>query len=513
MYKIGELSKLCKLPVKTLRYYDSEGLLVPDMIDEFTGYRYYSAAKLMDCNRIIALKELGFSLEEIKKHLVAASSDDVMALIDAKREELNTSLEHILSQLRRLEAVRKSITEGEGKMFDVIIRDTDTIHVAFVRKVFDTKEEAYMEAECMKKSLPKHIVGQRILIINYETEYRENEFDLAACVEITGRLPEGCTFEERQILILEKAATLVCDRKELDEAYMAITKQLEEMPAQIVGAFYELYHEDGTVELKVPICILSRTDDRHNDDGEITEFENDPEAVGAWEFVDLVPSREQFSIYNRKYGDYENIWLKKLYFLPEGKDYWIVRGWTRNYICTRINYPAHTYKHHYTIEKNNGEMYMFIEMKNYQHESRGGKPLIYVYRKVDGREYTKFDLRIRDKVDYPFVMDEAVLGKWKSCDYGCDMKEFDPENRYWKGELFFKTVEFAADGKAVAVYGERSVELEWTKGILLDKRAEIAEAYSICDINGKEYMFIEWKNGDYQFAGRTPDYYVFERIK
>lgn len=57
------------------------------------------------------------------------------------------------------------------------------------------------------------------------------------------------------------------------------------------------------------------------------------------------------------------------------------------------------------------------------------------------------------------------------------------------------------------------MELEWTKGILLDKRAEIAEAYSICDINGKEYMFIEWKNGDYQFAGRTPDYYVFERIK
>ena len=67
MYKIGELSKLSQIPVKTLRYYDSEGILEPDYIDDFTGYRYYDAAKLSDCYRIIALKELGFSLNEIKE--------------------------------------------------------------------------------------------------------------------------------------------------------------------------------------------------------------------------------------------------------------------------------------------------------------------------------------------------------------------------------------------------------------------------------------------------------------
>ncbi len=44
MYKIGEMSKLCGLPVKTLRYYDQLGLLAPDRIDPFTGYRYYSAS-------------------------------------------------------------------------------------------------------------------------------------------------------------------------------------------------------------------------------------------------------------------------------------------------------------------------------------------------------------------------------------------------------------------------------------------------------------------------------------
>ena len=69
MYKIGELSRLCRIPIKTLRYYDSEGLPIPDEIDKFTGYRYYSAAKIAECNRIISLKELGFSLEEIKNFL------------------------------------------------------------------------------------------------------------------------------------------------------------------------------------------------------------------------------------------------------------------------------------------------------------------------------------------------------------------------------------------------------------------------------------------------------------
>ncbi len=48
MYKIGELSKLCNISVKTLRYYDAEGLLVPDEIDKFTGYWEYIDLSSLD---------------------------------------------------------------------------------------------------------------------------------------------------------------------------------------------------------------------------------------------------------------------------------------------------------------------------------------------------------------------------------------------------------------------------------------------------------------------------------
>lgn len=123
MYKIGELSKLCKLPIKTLRFYDSEGLLIPDEIDRFTGYRYYSAARLADCNRIMAFKELGFTLDEIKAQLRSDKTTDTVAMIDIKIAELKDAILHRQTQLLRLQSIKEIISEGDNLMYDVIIKD------------------------------------------------------------------------------------------------------------------------------------------------------------------------------------------------------------------------------------------------------------------------------------------------------------------------------------------------------------------------------------------------------
>ena len=65
MYRIGEFSKICRVPVSALRYYSDLGLLPPVETDPASGYRYYSAAQLPRLNRILALKDLGLSLDEI----------------------------------------------------------------------------------------------------------------------------------------------------------------------------------------------------------------------------------------------------------------------------------------------------------------------------------------------------------------------------------------------------------------------------------------------------------------
>ena len=511
MYKIGELSKLCRLPVKTLRYYDSEGLLIPDAIDKFTGYRYYSAARLADCNRIVALKELGFTLDEIRAQLNAEKSEDILMLIEAKQAELNNAIVQTESQLRRLEAVKQIIIEGEKIMFNIVIRSMDTIRVASKRKIYKTKNDAIAEIETMKSALPKNIIGKRMVIINYETEYREIDFDLAVCVELEGKLPSNSGYTEKVISLPSDVATLVCKKSELEEAYRAMTREFYQTPAQIIGAFYEIYYEDDTVELKVPVCRLSNLGDNHRDDDVNIPFVNDPDAIGRWKFLDSVPSEEQFSYGNKKSD--QGAWLDNLYFLPGGEWFWVITGWTKGYLFTaHESNPKYTYRLKYTIREVDEKKLMFVEMKHYGTESRGGMPEILVYEKVDDREYTKKDIRIRDNTDYPFITDDNVIGKWTVRDIVRKAEDFDAAKQsYSKENLFFLSVEFLADGKCIHTTKQQESCLKWTKGLILNKASETTPAYEIKTIDGKDYLFVEWKSGDYQFGGRKPAWYIFTR--
>ena len=75
MLKIGEFSRLAQVSTKTLRHYDQCGLFRPAWIDRFTGYRYYTLSQLPQLNRILTLKDLGFSLEQIGQAGRTASAD------------------------------------------------------------------------------------------------------------------------------------------------------------------------------------------------------------------------------------------------------------------------------------------------------------------------------------------------------------------------------------------------------------------------------------------------------
>jgi DNA-binding transcriptional MerR regulator len=515
MYKIGELSKLCRLPVKTLRYYDSEGLLKPDVIDRFTGYRYYSASKLADVNKIIVLKELGFSLEQIKAHLNAKSEPDLTALIEAKEAELTQLKLKTEMQLKRLSDIKENILKGEIRMFDIIIRSADALCIACVRDIFAEKSKAYKRAELITAELPKNIAGKRKVIINYETEYVERNFDLEAGVEITGKLPKEFKdkYMEKEIAFTTDVASLVCNISELEEAYQAMIRQLETAPCQIIGAFYEIYHDDGTVELKVPVCKLSQNADKHKNDDINLPFENDVDVIGKWEFLDAIPSEEQFSFKKEKSS--HSVWLNELYFLPEGEGFWAVDGWTKGWLFTSSGFPEVVYKNRYYIKELDGQKLLFLEMKDYQYESKGGMPIVWVYKKVSDKTYSRNEIRICDNTDLPFVPDDKVLGKWIARDFVLEEDNFYPEKQNFpKENLFFVSAYFTPDGTVTCTFEppqDRQYTINWTKGVLLDKINQTASGYKIKTIGGTEYLFIEWKSGDYTFGGRKPYYYVFTR--
>ena len=70
-YKIGLFSKMNRVTIKALRHYDEIGLLKPAAIEKFTGYRYYTSEQLPLLHQILALREMGFTLDEIKKSRAA----------------------------------------------------------------------------------------------------------------------------------------------------------------------------------------------------------------------------------------------------------------------------------------------------------------------------------------------------------------------------------------------------------------------------------------------------------
>src|SRR5512136_2288564 len=124
MLKIGDLSKLSRVSVKTLRYYDEVGLLRPAQVDRFTGYRYYSFDQLPRLNRILALKDLGLSLEQIAQLLnEGLAPAQLRGMLRMKQAELELQVQEEQERLARVEArLRQIEQENNMSTCDVVIK-------------------------------------------------------------------------------------------------------------------------------------------------------------------------------------------------------------------------------------------------------------------------------------------------------------------------------------------------------------------------------------------------------
>jgi DNA-binding transcriptional MerR regulator len=108
MLRIGEFSRIGQVSVKTLRYYDTVGLLKPIVVDPATGYRYYAFEMLPKLNRILALKELGLSLEQIKQLLNdGLSAEQLRGMLKLKQVEIQQQMADEQEKLARVEARQK----------------------------------------------------------------------------------------------------------------------------------------------------------------------------------------------------------------------------------------------------------------------------------------------------------------------------------------------------------------------------------------------------------------------
>src|SRR5215217_8125548 len=87
MIRIGDFARIGQVSIVTLRHYDEIDLLKPVTVDTVTGYRYYSVAQLPRLNRILALKDLGFSLDQIVQVLNGLTVEQLRSMLETKQAE------------------------------------------------------------------------------------------------------------------------------------------------------------------------------------------------------------------------------------------------------------------------------------------------------------------------------------------------------------------------------------------------------------------------------------------
>ncbi|MFD8144651.1 MerR family transcriptional regulator [Streptomyces sp. NPDC059708] len=132
MFTIGDFARHGRVSVRMLRHYDATGLLRPAHVDPHNGYRHYTAAQLARLNRIIALKDLGFTLQQVHDIVdEKVGTEELRGMLRLRRAELETAVAAAGARLVQVEARLRAI-ESEGRMpaDDVVIKSLPAVRVA-----------------------------------------------------------------------------------------------------------------------------------------------------------------------------------------------------------------------------------------------------------------------------------------------------------------------------------------------------------------------------------------------
>ena len=162
MFLTGEFSQISRVSKRLLHYYDEIGLLKPAQIDPQTGYRYYSASQLPRLNRILALRDLGITLDHIAVMMQADVSDEeIHGMLLMKKAELEQTLQEDMHRLRGIEA-RIQQNRLADDALDVVVKSIPAQLFLSIRAILPSPEEMLQLVQHVQSILPS-MVDQRVL--------------------------------------------------------------------------------------------------------------------------------------------------------------------------------------------------------------------------------------------------------------------------------------------------------------------------------------------------------------
>lgn len=179
MYKIGEFSKLALVTVKTLRFYDDEGILKPIYIDKWTNYRYYSTEQLFDLHRIISYRQAGLSLDEIRS---IVSGNNVEGILEKKRTELEKEKIEIAKRCLMIMEIINSLKEDYSMKFHATIKELPSYNIFYgvgKLKSFDNLNEfiCSLGEECARNNPSIKCIKPEYCFVSYlDDEFTPTDF-------------------------------------------------------------------------------------------------------------------------------------------------------------------------------------------------------------------------------------------------------------------------------------------------------------------------------------------------
>jgi len=218
MLKIGDFSKLSRVSVKTLRFYDALGLLRPVVVDENNGYRYYSEEQLLTVKRIAAFKDQGFTLEQIIPFIGEnISLEAVKNKLADKQTELHRTIEEAKNQLNEIQGRLQRVEESNAfyaAAHSVTIRSVDSQLAASLRSLVPLAQLCLLldEATQYVRSYGEDH-GSSLIILRHDQDTETNLADIEVALPIPNPIPGSNRVKVGYLPGIKTAASLVhhCD--------------------------------------------------------------------------------------------------------------------------------------------------------------------------------------------------------------------------------------------------------------------------------------------------------------
>ncbi len=343
MIKIGDFSKLFDISIKTVRFYEEEGLIEPNFIDIYTGYRYYDEENIKTMSKILFLKNLGLSIKEIKFF------DENK--IDSKIKDYEEKIQGLYKSIHTLKNLSEN-KEGSDVLMKTFINDENAIgkweFVGAVKEKEDFSKNKFLNLD-------------------------DPEIDDKFLIKELYLMDKG---EEYWVISWTKGTIFICNRA---------------CPYEIENDLIFVKFIDPINNVDYKIIVYKKTDNKHYKGEEIEQkddinidFKYDEKLTGFWKAIDYV---RRPNIFNPSQIKCSELFIDRMSVSPEGDVALTFKNghirntkYSKDYI---FNMAGGTTSAKYSINEINNKNYLIVEWKSGDYKYGKAISGYYVFEKIN----------------------------------------------------------------------------------------------------------------------------------